>query len=153
MRSPASFKGHPIHPMLVPLPIGLWMFALVADVVTWSGRGGETWAAAARIAVAVGVAGALVAALPGLIDLLSLKDPPVRKLGLWHMALNLAAVAVFTWNFWVRWQAAPASEPPLLLTVLGVALIGVSGWLGGEMVYVHGVAVEHAPSPPEARPR
>jgi uncharacterized membrane protein len=144
MSSPASIKGHPIHPMLIVLPVGLWILALVCDVVYTLGLGGALWENTALVAVGGGVAGALLAAVPGLIDLLSLKEPKVRKIGLWHMALNLAAVAVFALNFWLRWQRGPAVDPPLLLTLVGVALIGVSGWLGGEMVYVHGVAVERA---------
>ena len=144
MSSPASIKGHPIHPMLIAVPVGLWILALVCDVVYVLGLGGDLWTNTALVAVGGGGAGALLAAVPGLIDLLSLKDPAIRRIGLWHMVLNLAAVAVFAWNFWVRWQRGPTGDPPLLLTVVGVALIGASGWLGGEMVYVHGVAVERA---------
>jgi uncharacterized membrane protein len=141
MSSPASIKGHPIHPMLVALPVGLWTLALACDVVYVLDLGGESWANAALFAVGGGVVGALLAAVPGLVDLVSLKDPKLKKIGLWHMALNLAAVAAFAWNFWLRWQGGPGSDPPLLLTLLGVALISASGWLGGELVYVHGVAV------------
>jgi uncharacterized membrane protein len=142
MTTPASIKGHPIHPMLIALPVGSWILALVCDVVYTLGLGGAVWANAALVAVGGGLAGALLAAVPGLIDLLSLKDPKVRTIGLWHMVLNLAGVAVFAWNFWLRWQRGPATDPPLLLTLVGVALVSASGWLGGEMVYVHGVAVE-----------
>jgi uncharacterized membrane protein len=141
MSSPASIKGHPIHPMLVALPVGLWVLALVCDVVYFLDLGGEMWLNAALFAVGGGVVGALLAAIPGLVDLRSLTDPKLKKIGLWHMSLNLAAVAVFSWNFWLRWQQGPSGDPPLLLTVLGVALISASGWLGGELVYVHGVAV------------
>jgi uncharacterized membrane protein len=141
MSSPASIKGHPIHPMLVAVPVGLWILALVCDVVYYLGLGGERWLNAALFAVGGGVVGALLAAIPGLIDLVSLKDPKLKKIGLWHMSLNLVALAVFAWNLWLRWQREPASDPPLLLTLIGVALISASGWLGGELVYVHGVAV------------
>jgi uncharacterized membrane protein len=43
MSSPASIAGHPIHPMLVPLPIGLWVFSFVADLVALSNGGGGWW--------------------------------------------------------------------------------------------------------------
>jgi uncharacterized membrane protein len=128
--------------MLVPLPIGLWIFALVADIVYVAGLGGEGWTEAARFAVGVGIVGALLAAVPGLIDLVSLRDPAPKKIALWHMVLNLSAVAVFVLNFYQRWQREPATSPPLLLTVIGVVLIFISGWLGGELVYVGRVAVE-----------
>jgi uncharacterized membrane protein len=148
MSTPASIKGHPIHPMLIALPVGLWILALVCDVVYTLRPGREVWAHAALVAVGGGVVGALLAAVPGLIDLLSLTDPKVKKIGVWHMIINLAAVAVFAVNFGMRSQRAPGDAPPLILTVIGVALIGVSGWLGGAMVYVHGVAVEPRGSAP-----
>ena len=144
MSTPASIKGHPIHPMLIAVPVGLWILALICDVVYTLGLAGELWSGAALVAIAVGVIGALLAAVPGLIDLVSLKDPRVKRIGLWHMAVNLAAVATFALNFWIRYQRGIDHQPPLILTVIGVALISVSGWLGGEMVYVHGVAVDRA---------
>ena len=45
MRTPASIAGHPIHPMLVPIPIGLWIFSLVCDLVHAGGSGNPAWAA------------------------------------------------------------------------------------------------------------
>jgi uncharacterized membrane protein len=139
MSTPASFKGHPIHAMLVPLPIGLWIFALVADVMIRLG-GAPGWRTAAFYAIGVGVLGALLAAVPGLIDLISLRPGPTRRIGLWHMSINLLAVAVFGVNFLLRWRTVDHSGH-ILLTALGVVLIGISGWLGGEMVYVGGVGV------------
>jgi len=146
MSTPASVKGHPIHAMLVPLPIGLWIFALVADVMTHAG-GAPGWRTAAFYAIGVGVVGALLAALPGLVDLVSLRPGPARRTGIWHMVINLVAVAVFALNFLMRWRTADHSGR-LLLTALGVVLIAISGWLGGEMVYVGGVGV--APGAREA---
>jgi uncharacterized membrane protein len=147
MASPASFKRHPIHPMLVPLPIGLWIFSLVCDAIYLFGAHAPVWKDVAFYTMAGGVAGALLAAVPGLIDLLSLSPSRAKTLGVWHMALNLAAVGAFGVNLWVRSRATPESNPPLLLSIVGVILIGISGWLGGEMVYVHGVAVEPQPPP------
>jgi uncharacterized membrane protein len=145
MASPASIARHPIHPILVAFPIGLWIFSLVCDLVFLLGWGGSVWKEVAFYTIGGGIAGALLAAVPGLIDLLSLSDPRVKRIGIWHMAINLAAVGVFAINFWLRSQAPPESNAPVALSVLGVVLIGISGWLGGEMVYVHGVAVEPQP--------
>jgi len=139
MSTPANVKGHPIHAMLVPIPIGLWLFALVADAV-YLARGSSEWLTAGFYAMGVGVLGALLAAVPGLVDLVSLRPGPTRRIGIWHMVVNLAAVGVFAVNFFMRWRTANHSGP-VLLTALGVVLIGVSGWLGGEMVYVGGVGV------------
>lgn len=139
----ASFKGHPIHPILVVLPLGLWTFALVCDIATLLG-GGPGWQTTALYATGGGVVGALLAAIPGLVDLLSITDAKVRRIGVWHMVLNLLAVAVFGIAFWMRWQD-PASRAAMLLTFFGVLVIGGSGWLGGELVYRYGMGMQKRP--------
>lgn len=146
MASPASVAKHPIHPMLVALPIGLWIFSLVSDVIYMMGWGGPIWNDVAFYTMAGGVAGALFAAVPGLIDLLSITNSQVKKIGIWHMCINLAVVALYAINLWLRYSAPANASPPIWLSVIGILLLGISGWLGGEMVYVHGVAVEPQPT-------
>ena len=139
MPSPASIKKHPLHPMLVAFPIGLWMFSLVADILARV-TGSEIWPVVALYTMGGGIIGALIAAAPGLIDLLAIKDPRVKRIGILHMIINLAAVGVFTFDFFLRWNGR-TGDGPLALSAAGVLAIFVSGWLGGEMVYIHGVAV------------
>jgi uncharacterized membrane protein len=134
--------------MLVPIAIGLWIFALVADVMTRI-SGAEGWRTVAFYAIGGGVVGALLAAVPGLIDLFSLPPGPTKRIGIWHMSINLLAVAVFATAFVMRLRT-PDHSGSIVFTVLGVALICVSGWLGGELVYVGGVGI--APSAREGRP-
>jgi uncharacterized membrane protein len=141
MAGKAAIKGHPIHPMLVAFPIGLWTFSLACDVVYLAYGQGAHWSAAARYSLAAGIVGALLAAVPGLIDLLSLTDPRVKKVAIYHMSINLAAVAVFGVDLWLRMTRGPDADPPVIVSVIGIVLILISGWLGGELVYVHGVAV------------
>lgn len=140
MSSPASFKGHPIHPVLVAFPIGLFTFSLVCDLLSFVYPSNSHWGAVALYSMIGGIIGALLAAVPGLIDLLALSDPGVRKIGIYHMTINLTVVAVFVVDAWLRFSAV-TTIAPVLLSVIGVLLLFVSGWLGGEMVYVHGVAV------------
>jgi uncharacterized membrane protein len=139
METPASIGKHPVHSILVPIPIGAWIFALVADLVA-SRNGDPTWHSAAFYAIGVGIAGALLAAVFGLVDLLSLPPGPTRRTGIFHMSINLVAVVVFGLNLAMRWSE-PDHAGSAALTVLGVLLIGVGGWLGGEMVYRGGVGV------------
>ena len=61
------------------------------------------------------------------------------------MTINLLAVALYCVNFWLRMQRAPGDNLPIVLSVIGIALIIISGWHGGELVYVHGVAVKQPP--------
>ena len=92
--------------------------------------------------------GALCAAVPRFIDLLFYKGgaPPVKKIALTHMAINLTAVVLYAINIWLR-ASGPANlgtslSAPVVLSIIGVALLFVSGWLGGQMVHVYGVGVE-----------
>lgn len=73
MASPASVKKHPLHPMLVAIPIGLWVFAFVCDIVAASGGTGP-WSSVALYCVAGGIVGAFIAAVPGLIDYFSIDE-------------------------------------------------------------------------------
>ena len=65
MSTPASVARHPLHPILIPLPIGLWVFSLVADLVFLAGWGGATWKAVAWYTMGGGIVGAVLAAVPG----------------------------------------------------------------------------------------
>jgi uncharacterized membrane protein len=141
MSSPASIKKHPLHPMLVGVPIGLWVFAMVCDVMH-AASGNGVWQTVATYCVAGGIAGAVLAAVPGLIDYFSIDETEMKRIANLHLAINLGAVVLFTINFWLRFRLPEESRLPLALSVVGVLAIGLGGWLGGEMVYVKGMAVE-----------
>jgi uncharacterized membrane protein len=140
MASRASIAGHPIHPMLVVFPIGLWVFSLVADLI-YAGNHNEVWRDTAYYAMAGGVIGALAAAIPGAIDLFSMTDRDTKRIGIIHMTLNLTIVVLFLINLWWRTQVASEAVGPVWLSIISVGLLLVSGWLGGEMVYVRGAGV------------
>ena len=144
MRTPASIARHPIHPMLVPFPIGLWVFSFASDLIYAYGTQNPVWKTIALYAMIGGLIGALAAAVPGLIDLLSLPTGP-RGTAVVHMVINLAVVALFAVNIWMRMRTTDlgaASTTPMWLSALGIAMLLVSGWLGGKLVYEHGVAVD-----------
>ena len=141
MATPASIAKHPIHPMLVPFPIGLWIFSLICDLVYAFDWGGPLWKDIAFISMAGGIIGALLAAVPGYLDYRSLTVPNVQRIARWHLGINLSIVILFAINFWLRMNQM-GEVLPVILSVVGIAMLGVSGWLGGELVYVRGVAVE-----------
>jgi len=145
MSAPASFKGHPFHPMLVALPIGLWIFSIVSDLIFKFGWAGPVWNDVAFYTLAGGIVGALIAALPGFVDLMGLQNPKTMTIAIWHMFINLLAVALYCFNFWMRMHRPPGDNLPILLSAIGIVLIIISGWLGGELVYVRGVAVKQPP--------
>ena len=141
MRTPAQIAGHPIHPMLVALPIGMWVFSLAADLIAPRTASPDTWHAAALYTMVGGIIGALAAAVPGLIDLLSLREPGIKRTALTHMGINLTVVALYVVNAWMRSTESLSPNAALGLSVVSIALLLVSGWLGGKMVYEAGVAV------------
>jgi len=143
--APASFKGHPSHPILVAFPIGLWIFSLISDLIFKFDYGGPVWNDVALYTLAGGIVGALIAAVPGFIDLLGIQNPKSKSIGIWHMIINLLAVVLFCVNFWLRTQRAPGTNLPVILSIIGVVFIIISGWLGGELVYVRGIAVKQPP--------
>jgi uncharacterized membrane protein len=147
MRTPASIAGHPIHPMLVPIPIGLWIFSLVCDLIAAGGSSNPAWQTVALYTMGGGIVGALLAAVFGLIDLISLPPGP-RKTALTHMAINLVVVALFVVNFWMRYSSTSKGSATLWLSIVAIGLLVISGWLGGKMVYEHGIGVSMPADPP-----
>jgi uncharacterized membrane protein len=144
MRTPASIARHPIHPMLVPFPIGLWVFSFACDLIFAFGAHTPVWKTVALYSMVGGLIGALAAAIPGLIDLLSLPAGP-RRTAVVHMSVNLVVVALFAINIWMRvstGNAGAEATTPVWLSLVAIGLLLVSGWLGGKLVYEGGVAVD-----------
>ena len=137
--------GHPFHPILVTVPIGAWVASLVFDIASRvSDDDAEMFAEGAYWLIALGIVGALAAAIFGLMDLLTIpRGTAAFKTGLMHMALNLAVVVIFLVNFLVRKSDGYESVKPLhlTLTIVALALLGASGWLGGKLAYRYGVRV------------
>src|SRR6266850_5687257 len=143
MASPASIRSHPIHPMLVAFPIGLWTFSFICDIVYHLGSLNIFWKGVAFYTMLGGVLGALLAAVPGSIDYLSLRDRRVKQIATTHMVLNLIVVALFVFNLGIRLNRSPDLEGfGVILSIIGLSIMAVSGWLGGSLVYVHQVGVE-----------
>ncbi|MES2565076.1 MAG: DUF2231 domain-containing protein [Pseudomonadota bacterium] len=140
MRTPASIAKHPIHPMLVTIPIGLWVFSFVCDLTFVLGSGVTLWFTLGFWTLIGGLVGALLAAIPGVIDMLSLEDSP-KKIALAHGAINLTVVVLYAVNLTLRINGTELAGLPLALSGVAIALLLVSGWLGGHMVYVHRVGV------------
>lgn len=154
MASKASIGGHPIHPMLIPFPIGLLVFSLVADLIyLW--RGNPVWEYyIAFYTLLAGIIGAAAAAIPGLIDWATLTDPAAVKVANWHARVNIIGLVIFIASFYLRtnrgaqWITGIQSLPTIL-SIVGVIGLAIAGYLGGELVFRHGVAVTAGSSAPE----
>ncbi len=141
MNSPATIAKHPIHPMLVVFPIGLWAFSLVSDLI-YLFKEMPLWSELALYTIAGGLIGAIAAAVPGLIDMLAITDVRARKIARDHLILNASAIVIFGLSLLVRISAEPGAPLAIILSFAGILVLAVSGWLGGELVYVHGIGVE-----------
>jgi uncharacterized membrane protein len=144
MASRASIRRHPIHPMLVVFPIGLWVFSFVCDIVALNRPENSVfWNDMAFYTMAAGVVGALLAAVPGYIDYHGLNEPRVKRIATMHFVLNLVVVILYVFNLGFRLnQPVETKSLAILISAIAIVLLAISGWLGGSMVYVHGVAVD-----------
>jgi uncharacterized membrane protein len=137
--------GHPFHPILVTIPIGAWVSSLVLDIASHVVDHPAGLARAAYWLVAIGVIGAVAAALFGLLDLLTIpRGTRAFRTGLIHMTLNLAVVALFIGSFAIRRSDGLANQTEsgaLTLSIIALGLLLVSGWLGGMLAYRYGVRV------------
>lgn len=115
------------------LPIGSWTFSLVCDLIGPSVAAGEVCSIVAFYAMVGGLIGALVAAMPGFIDLLYHPGggPPLKKITLTHMTIKLSTVVSYALNIDLHARGHASMEAPIILSATGVRAIAVSSWLGG----------------------
>jgi uncharacterized membrane protein len=159
MESKAKLLGHPVHPMLIVLPLGLFIAAVVFDgLYMW--QGSLPFATVAYWNIAAGVVGGLLAAVFGLIDWIAIPaGTRAKRIGLLHGGGNVVVVVIFA-LVWLMRRDTPDATPTnslFLLEVAGLALGSVAGWLGGELVDRLGVGVDDgahldAPSSLSGRP-
>jgi uncharacterized membrane protein len=137
--------GHPLHPPLTDAVIGTYTFATIAalfDVAGWSERAAaHAW----WIALLVGLVLTVPTALTGLVDWLTItRGTELWKTATSHMAAMLAATLFFGLAALVGhddWQRGSIETLPFVLTVVGWLLLTLGGWLGGAIVFTHGMRV------------
>jgi uncharacterized membrane protein len=146
MRSKVSIMGHPLHPLLVALPIGLFAWTLVADIIyAGSGRTHEWYSLSFWSGIAA-IVTALLAALPGFGDYFTIAlHSDARGMATAHMLLNLTLVALFFVAMLLMLDDGALrggrQAVVLVLHAIGVGFLLLSGWLGGEMVFRHHLAM------------
>jgi len=122
METPASIFKHPVQPMLVVLPVGLWVFSLFCDLLYLGGAEAEIWSRLALYTMVGGFIGAFTAlALPGFVT---------------HMNLTLVVVALYAVNIWLRLGDPASLALAITLSVTGVGMLALSSGLDGLLVRV-----------------
>jgi uncharacterized membrane protein len=144
VESRVKLFGHPVHPMLIVLPLGLLSASVVFDVVRLL-TNEPAFSTVAFWNIAAGIVGGLLAAVFGAWDWMHIpKDTRARRIGLLHGSGNVVVVALFAVSWLLRGGAAgyEPSGVAYALSFTGLALAAVTGWLGGELVDRLGVGVD-----------
>lgn len=145
MRSRANFKGHPIHPALIPFPFAFLVGAFAFDAAGAVLDRQAMWTTGAYLALA-GVGAALVVAIPGFIDYFFTVPPESsgKRRATKHMLLMLSAVAAFAAACILRGNVdAEPSLSELLLKAVGACLLSIGGWMGGTLTFRNQIGVDH----------
>ncbi len=156
MKSRAAVGNHPIHPILVPVPIGAFVIALLGDVLHTASPRDPFWYDLSFTCIGIGLIFAVLAAVFGAIDYLGVKmSSRAFRLATWHAVANVSACVLYATSFFLRRNAAalPAPRWPAVLglSLAGFALLGVGGWIGGKLAYEHRVGVVEDADVPPAR--
>ena len=138
----AQIAGHPIHPMLVPIPIACFVGALLTDIA-YVASAEIMWADFSAWLLLVGVVFGVLAAIAGLTDFLGNRLVRAQTPAWPHLIGNLVALILAIINALIHTRDGWTSVWPtgLILSVVTVLILPVTGWLGWAMVYRHGVGV------------
>ena len=137
--------GHPLHPLAVTVPIGAWTGSLIFDIGSRVTGGSAGLARGSFWLIAIGLAGALAAALLGFLDLIVIPlGTRAARTAVLHMSLVLLVTAAYAGNLlWRHGEVAAGPVPvgPLALSAVSMAVLGAGGYLGGKLAFRYGVRV------------
>jgi len=133
-----AVAGHPIHAMLVAFPISLGICTLGADLLYWW-TGDIFWVRAAVWTTGIGFLMGLLAGVSGTAELLLVPGIRARAASWTHFLFAMTLLSAFGLNWGIRLSGGEAAVLPygLLLSFLGAALTGLTGWHGGKLVFDH----------------
>lgn len=137
--------GHPLHPFLIHFPLSLFLLSFIMDLAILLGWRSPVAVEAAWYMIVLGITMAVPTAITGYADYQGIRrDDPARRIATAHMVLNLVAVALFALSAWLRRGDLQALHPPgwaVGASAAAVLVLGISGYLGGKLVYEKGIAV------------
>jgi uncharacterized membrane protein/nitrite reductase/ring-hydroxylating ferredoxin subunit len=144
MRSKAHIKSHPLHPILVAFPIAFFIGAFLFDILSLVTDNAAFWQTGYYLSIA-GIAGALLAAIPGAIDYFYTVPPKssAKKRATQHALINLLNVFIFAFTTIYRRSDDPSAWIVLISEGIGVVLMSVAGWMGGTLVHRNQIGIDH----------
>lgn len=150
VESRAKVLGHATHPMLIVVPLGMFVGAVVFDGVFYFGGRDPQWAVVSYWMIVTGLIGGAVAAVPGWIDWFAIPaGTRAKRIGLVHgLGNGVGVLGLFGASWYFRRPDIPNTpDIALLLSLLGLLLGGVTAWLGGELIERLGVGVDPGAHP------
>ncbi|HEY8566997.1 MAG TPA: DUF2231 domain-containing protein [Beijerinckiaceae bacterium] len=138
--STAAIAGHPIHPMLIPFPIAFLTGAVATDLVARATRD-PFWARSSKVLLGAGIASGLLAGAVGAIDYFTIRRAREKPVGKIHAYGNPLALALAAANLATRKDNRAPDDTGVALSLATAAVLGVTGWAGGELSYTHMVGV------------
>ncbi len=134
--------GHPFHAMVVTVPIGTWVAAVIFDLVALVGDDPAAFTIGARWLLGIGLIGAILAAILGLMDWTRIAPgTKAKRFANFHMILNLGAIVIFGIDWILHLGDDEPTVTGFVLGIIGLIGIAISGFLGGELAYRYGVRV------------
>jgi uncharacterized membrane protein len=139
-RSTIAIQGHPLHVMLVPVPITCFVATLITDIAYWQ-TANMQWANMSAWMLAAGLVVAFFAVIAGLTDFLGSRAIRNLRAAWIHGIGNAVALILAIFDSLIHSRDAYTSVVPtgLVLSFLVVLILAVTGWMGWTMVYRHGV--------------
>jgi len=148
LKDGVKVAGHRVHQMLIVLPLGTLITGVVFDVIHLV-TGNAAWALISFWLIVVGVITALLAAVFGSLDFLSIpSNTRAKRVGMVHGVGNVIVVALFAVSLWLR-RELPQDPPTyaFIFSFAGIIVGTVTAWLGGELVNRLGVGVYRDANP------
>jgi uncharacterized membrane protein len=128
MQTPAGIRAPRVHRALSALPAGLWIVALSCDLLYLGGAEADLWGPLALYSMAGGFAAALAVALPRFRE--------INAIGLALVPVHLIVASLYAASLGLRLGEAPNTGLAIVLSVMGVSILAVLSWLGGERVRI-----------------
>ena len=139
-------RGHPIHPPLTDATIGAYTAATVLAVLAALGVAEDKLAPAWWITLIVGLVFNAPTSVTGLLDWKDITPgTPLRRTATTHLLIMVAAAVLFGLAAIIgygAWSDREIDALPLVLTLLGFVTLTAGGWIGGSIVFAHGMRVE-----------
>jgi uncharacterized membrane protein len=150
----ARLFGDPTHPAVVHFPLALYPAAVLFDVLAFTRSDGSLYTHGAFIlmlAATLGAVGAMVtgfAQLPGIVP-----ESPAWNVAILHMSVQMGAACLFVVSILLRLRHVDDAHPPIaafICAIAGTAILFYGGWLGGRLVFSHGVGMDAGAAPTSA---